>query len=161
MPDGANDLRLIAFRLGSETFVVDIMSVRQIIPYGGSTAVPTAPSFVEGVIVVRNEVVPIVDLRSRLYPDLADSDSRRLVLITHSMAGTIGMKVDAVRRIINVPRQSLLAPPPLVRGIRGDLLIAIIPHGEEVFLLIDLEAVLSAGERVELADSRKRMKAGG
>ena len=154
MPESAKDLRLITFRLGNETFVVDIMAVRQIIPYTGSTAVPTAPSFVEGVVVVRNTVIPVVDLRERLYGEVRSSDSRPLLLITHSTAGTIGLKVDEVRRIVNVSRDSLLPPPSIVRGIRGDLLIALIPSGEEVFLLIDLESVLTVGEKQQLHSAR-------
>ena len=144
------DVRLITFRIGPETFVLDIMAVRQIIPYGGSTSLPTAPSFVEGIIVLRNEVVPIVDLRGRLYPRLEKAE-QPLVLITHSGAGVIGLKVDEVRRIVTVPRDQLLPPPPLVRGIRGELLIAVIPHGEEVLLLIDIEAVLTEDEKRALA----------
>ena len=158
MSDGANGLRLITFRVGPETFVVDIMAVRQIIPYSGSTSVPTAPSFVEGVIIVRSDVIPVVDLRRRLYPDLGASDREPLVLITHSTAGTIGLKVDSVRRIINVSRANLLPPPPLIRGIRGELLIALIPHDEEVYLLIDLESVLTGDERRELAGARLQGK---
>src|SRR2546430_3155757 len=76
MTDGVRDLRLITFRVGPETFVLDIMAVRQIIPYAGSTSVPTAPDFVEGIIVLRNEVIPIIDLRDRLYPQ--DRKSTRL-----------------------------------------------------------------------------------
>ena len=59
MADG-KELRLITFRVGPETFVLDIMAVRQIVPYSGSTSVPTAPSFVEGIVVLRNEVIPII-----------------------------------------------------------------------------------------------------
>src|SRR5438270_8084755 len=147
-----SDLRLITFRVGPETFVLDIMAVRQIIPYGGSTSVPTAPSFVEGIIVLRNEVIPIVDLRRRLYPKLEPSD-HALVLITHSGTGVIGLKVDEVRRIVTVPRDQLLPPPPLVKGIRGELLIAVIPHGDEVLLLIDMEAVLTEDEKRQLAEA--------
>src|ERR1700694_5497635 len=101
MPDGAAELRLISFRVGPETFVLDIMAVRQIIPYSGSTSLPTAPAFVEGIIVLRSEVIPIVDLRKRLYPDLHEN-AEPLVLITHSRAGVIGLKVDEVNRIVTV-----------------------------------------------------------
>jgi purine-binding chemotaxis protein CheW len=147
----SKELRLITFRIGPETFVLDIMAVRQIIPYGGSTSLPTAPSFVEGIIVLRNEVIPIIDLRHRLYPRLAERTEQPLVLITHSGAGVIGLKVDEVRRIVTIERDQLLPPPALVKGIRGEMLIAVIPHGEAVLLLIDMEAVLSADEKKELA----------
>ena len=75
------------------------------------------------------------------------------MLITHSSAGMIGLKVDEVRRIVTVNSDALLPPPPLVRGVRGELLIAVIPHGDEVYLLIDLENVLTRDEKVELRDA--------
>jgi len=144
------DLRLITFRVGPETFVLDIMAVRQIIPYSGSTSVPTAPAFVEGIIVLRNQVIPIVDLRERLYPARTDRAAEPLVLITHSSAGMIGLKVDEVRRIVTVASDALLPPPPLVRGIRGELLIAVVKHGDEIYLVIDIESVLTGNEKEEL-----------
>ncbi len=145
----ATEVRLITFRVGPETFVLDIMAVRQIVPYTGATSVPTAPSFVEGIIVLRNEVIPIIDLRERLYPR-SERIEQPLVLITHTTAGIIGLKVDEVRRIVTLPTEDFLLPPPLVRGIRGELLIGVIQHGEEVYLLIDVEAVLTEPEKVEL-----------
>jgi purine-binding chemotaxis protein CheW len=148
-----SELRLITFRVGPETFVLDIMAVRQIITYGGSTSVPTAPDFVEGIIVLRSEVIPIIDLRDRLYPTMPERAPHPLVLITHTSAGMIGLKVDEVRRIINVASDALLPPPPLVKGIRGELLIAVVPYGDEVYLLIDLENVLTSSEKVELREA--------
>lgn len=153
MTEQRKELRLITFRVGPETFVFDIMVVRQIIPYSGSTTVPTAPAFIEGIIVLRNEVIPIVDLHDRLYPRLAERAARPLVLITHTPAGVIGLKVDEVRRIVNVPSDALLPPPPLVRGIRGELLIAVVPYEEEIYLLIDIENILTSDEARELQDA--------
>ena len=148
----AGSLRLITFRVGPETFVLDIMAVRQIVPYSGSTTVPTAPAFIEGIVVLRNEVIPIIDLRQRLYPRV-EAVQEPLVLITHTSAGVIGLKVDEVRRIVHVAADALVPPQPLVRGIRGELLIAVVPFGEEVYLLIDVENVLSDVEKVELREA--------
>lgn len=148
-----SELRLITFRVGVETFVLDIMAVRQIVPYTGSTTVPTAPSFIEGIVVLRNEVIPIVDLRERLYPQLPERTEQPLVLITHTSAGTIGLKVDEVRRIVTVANDVFLPPPPIIRGIRGELLIGVVPYGEEIYLLIDVENVLSEPEKQELREA--------
>ena len=147
-----DELRLITFRVGPETFVLDIMAVRQIVPYTGSTSIPTAPSFVEGIIVLRNEVIPVIDLRARLYPALPKAE-QPLVLIIHTAAGAIGFKVDEVRRIITLSTDSFLPPPPIIRGIRGELLIAVVPFGEEIYLLIDVENVLTEPEKVELREA--------
>jgi purine-binding chemotaxis protein CheW len=141
------DLRFITFRVGSETFVLDIMAVRQIIPYTGTTAVPTAPAFIEGIIVLGNEVLPIIDLRDRFQIEESQRAKRPLVIITHTSAGPIGLKVDEVKRIVTVSTDALLPAPPLVRGIRGDLLIAILNIDEDVYLLIDVESILSTEEK--------------
>lgn len=156
MPEVAAELRLITFTVGPETFVLDIMAVRQIVPYTGSTALPTAPAFIEGVVILRNEVIPIIDLRTRLYPDLKEPAGEPLVLIAHSSAGIVGLKVDAVRRIVNVGIDALLPPPPIARGIHGDLLIAIVPNDDDVYLLIDVENILSGDEKRELAEAELR-----
>ncbi len=150
MSEGVSELRLITFRVGPETFVLDIMAVRQIVPYTGSTTVPTAPAFIEGIIVLRNEVIPLVDLRDRLFPLGRDRAEVPLVLITHTAAGVIGLKVDEVRRIVTLGSDAFLPPPPIVRGVRGELLVGVIPYGEEIYLLIDVENILTGDEKQEL-----------
>ncbi len=150
----SKDLRLIAFRVGGETFVVDIMAVRQILKDTGTTSVPTAPSFVEGIMILRNEVIPVVDMRERLNVDMSERSPKPLILITDTSAGTIGLKVDEVRRIVNVGRDALLPPPPLVRAIRGELLIAIVHQDDEVYLLVDVDAVLTTDEKLELQSAQ-------
>jgi len=92
-------------------------------------------------------------LRDRLYPHLTERADQPLVLITHTSAGMIGLKVDEVRRIVNVSSEALLPPPPLVRGIRGELLIAVIKQGDEIYLLIDLENLLTSGEKRDLQEA--------
>ncbi|HEV8658254.1 MAG TPA: chemotaxis protein CheW [Thermoanaerobaculia bacterium] len=145
------ELRFITFRVGAETFVLDIMAVRQIIPYTGTTAVPTAPAFVEGIIVLRSEVLPIIDLRDRFEIEQSQRAQRPLIIITHTASGPIGLKVDEVKRIVTASTDALLPPPPLIRGIRGDLLIAILNIDQDVYLLIDVESILSTEEKGALA----------
>jgi purine-binding chemotaxis protein CheW len=153
MADEGSELRLITFRVGPVTFVLDIMAVRQIVPYSGSTSVPNAPPFIEGIIVLRSEVIPIIDLRDRLFPGAGSRSEQPLVLITHTRDGLIGLKVDEVRRIVTLSTSAFLPPPPIVRGVRGELLIGVVPHGEEVYLLIDVENVLTGDEKRELRDA--------
>ncbi|MFZ2493444.1 MAG: chemotaxis protein CheW [Thermoanaerobaculia bacterium] len=156
MAAAASDLRLITFRVGPETFVLDIMAVRQILPYTGSTSIPTAPAFIEGIVVLRNEVIPIIDLRDRLYPQLPARTELPLVLITETREGPVGIKVDEVRRIVTLSTDAFLPPPPIIRGIRGELLIAVVQHKDEVLLLIDVENVLTRDEKEDLKNADLR-----
>ncbi|HEY8184107.1 MAG TPA: chemotaxis protein CheW [Thermoanaerobaculia bacterium] len=146
----ARNLRFIAFRTGPETFLIDIMAVRQIVMAGKSTSVPTAPSFIEGVIVFRNEVIPVVDVHARLYPKREHAADQPLVLLTHTTAGVIGLKVDEVRRIVTLGSEELLPAPAMVRGIRGEFLVAIAQQNEEIFLVLDINSLLTADEQREL-----------
>ncbi|HEY0591725.1 MAG TPA: chemotaxis protein CheW [Thermoanaerobaculia bacterium] len=150
MTDGSREIRLMTFRVGFDSFVLDIMSIRQIIAYEGSTGVPKAPQFIEGIIVLRNEVIPIVDLRARLRPELDPAEKKPLVLILATAAGTIGFKVDEVRRILTVDTASILPAPPLVRGLRGELFIGVVQEKDELHLLLDPETILTAEEKDEL-----------
>lgn len=158
--DGHRQIRLITFRVGAELFVLDIMAVRQIIGYSGSRLVPHAPAFIEGIAVLRNEVIPIIDLRSRFFPDLPPLEGQPFVLVTRTPAGILGLKVDEVLRILNVDTESILPPPEIVRGLEGDLFIGVIPVGNELYLVIDLESILTGKEsrlleQSHLGESRK------
>ena len=144
------ELRFISFRVGPETFLADIMAVRQIVIYGGSTAVPSAPPFIEGIIAIRDEVIPIIDLRRRFFPKAEDAIEQALVLIVDSNAGAIGLKVDEVGRIVTARSDELLPPPDVVRDIRGEMLVAVIPRADDLLLAIDVDAVLSEDEKREL-----------
>jgi purine-binding chemotaxis protein CheW len=146
----SRELRLITVAVGNEKFVFDIMTVRQIIPYSGSTPVPKCPVFIEGIIVLRNEVVPIIDLRQRLFPQLQRSERPQLILICRTDAGTIGFKVDEVLRIVTLNSDTILPPPPLIRGLQGDLFIGVIPQDNDVLLLLDVETLLTQEERASL-----------
>jgi len=146
----SRELRFIGFRIGPETFLIDIMAVRQIVAYGGSTRVPTAPDFVEGVIVFRDTAVPVIDVHARLYPQHETKPMEPMVLLTQTAAGMIGLKVDDVRRIVTLDSDELLPAPATIRGIRGDFLVAITPHDNEVFLVLDVDSLLNPDEARKL-----------
>ena len=146
-----SELRFIGFHAGPETFLVDIMAVRQIVSYSGSTRVPTAPEFIEGVIVVREQAIPVIDVHSRLFPGHAPASREPLVLLTQTAAGMIGLKVQDVRRVVTVNSEELLPAPATIRGIRGDFLVAIAPHDNEVLLVLDVDGLLTPDEQRQLA----------
>lgn len=145
--------RLIGFRVGTELYALDLMSVRQVAGYTGSTPVATAPAFIEGIIVLRNEVLPVIDLRARLYPELPPAD-RSLLLITETAGHAVALKVDEILRVLTIEVDSLLAAPEVVRqSERGSVLMGIAPYRDEVAMLLDVDALLTREERKLLAES--------
>ena len=143
-------IKLITFRVGPETFAADIMAVRQIVMYEGTTAVPSAPSFVEGVIVFRGSVVPVIDLRARFFPD-AEPVQQPLVMITSAKSGLVGLKVDEVRTVATITTDALMPAPPIVSGVKDDYLVAVVQHRDELLLVLDVDGVLTDEEQRSLA----------
>ena len=81
------------------------------------------------------------------------------MLLTHTAAGTIGLKVDDVRRIVTLRSDELLPAPSMVRGIRGDSLVAIAPYGDELFLALDVDSLLTSDEQRQIREADLRPEA--
>ncbi len=143
--------RFILFRVGDESFLLDIMGVRQILRFEGAMPVPRGPSFLEGLITFRGSPIPLVDLASRLFPgSVRPAEARPVVMVVTTDTGEVGLKVDEIRRILGVELDSIQPPPDLVRGMAGRLFFGVVESGEGLYLLIDLQSILSAEEKQEL-----------
>jgi len=150
-PRESRSVRLVSFRIGGDHFAIDIMAVRQIVPWSQPTGVPTAPDFIEGILLLRGEVIPIVDLRKRLGRPAAPIDQTASVIIVATGRGVVGLRADEVRRIVDAETAAFLPAPALVQSVRGELLVGVLPWREELLLLLDVEAVLSPDEQQVLS----------
>jgi purine-binding chemotaxis protein CheW len=109
-------VQLCTFRVGGEDYAIDIMRVREIIPPMPVTAVPHAPAFVEGVVRLRGEVIPILDVRRRLGAPVKDSTRKTKYLIVNVAGRRVGLVVDEVTEVLRLPRSEIRPAPPLVAG---------------------------------------------
>ncbi len=115
--------QLCTFRVGGEDYAIDIMRVREIIPPLPVTPVPRAPPFVEGVIRLRGDVIPVLDVRRRLGLPLTPPTRKTKVLIVKVAGRRLGLVVDEVTEVVRIPRPEIRPAPALVEG-----------HGSRFFL---------------------------
>lgn len=115
--------QLCTFRVGGEDYAIDIMRVREIIPPLPVTPVPRAPPFVEGVIRLRGDVIPVLDVRRRLGLDVQPPNRKTKVLIVKVAGRRLGLVVDEVTEVVRIPRAEIRPAPALVDG-----------HGSRFFL---------------------------
>jgi purine-binding chemotaxis protein CheW len=112
-PGGAGLVELLAFRVGSEEYVVDVRRVREVVAPLPVRRMPRIPAFLEGVADLRGEVIPIVDARRR-FGLVAGTPTRKTKLVVVQVAGMpVGLVVDAVHEVLRIPRDAIRAAPPL------------------------------------------------
>jgi purine-binding chemotaxis protein CheW len=104
-------VELCAFAVGDEEYVIDIRRIREIVQPLPVMTVPRAPEWMDGVVNLRGEVVPMVDVRRRLGLAPAARTRRTKLLIVHVAGRLVALLVDAVSEVIRIPR-SRIGPPP-------------------------------------------------
>lgn len=106
-------VQLCTFRIGGEDYALDIMRVREIIRPLPITPVPRAPAFVEGVVRIRGEVIPVLDVRKRLGVEARPPTGKTRFLLVHVAGHRIGLVVDEVCEVVRLPRSEIRPAPVL------------------------------------------------
>jgi len=109
------DLQILTFFVNGDEYAVDILSVQEIRSWAAPMPIPHAPSFVKGVINIRGEIVPIVDLRSRLgFPEGVPDTTTVIVVMRDksTVPRVLGVVVDAMSDVLNV-LNDMIKPTPV------------------------------------------------
>jgi purine-binding chemotaxis protein CheW len=137
---------LCAFRVADEEYAIDLRRIREILPAPALTRVPHAPPGIDGVMELRGEVVPVVDVRSRLgLPP--GGEARCKVLVVNVAGRVLALRVDAVLEVLRLPRSALGPPPPLLA-----------PDGARLFLGVCGTREARPGARAAPAAAASRLR---
>ncbi len=154
----SNDLPLVVFRLGAEAYGLKLHEVREIIMVGMITPVPRAPSFIDGVLNLRGEVMPVIDLRDRfgLPRQVATNLSR--ILITPIGGVFTGLVVDAVDEVKTVDQRKLEDPPRVASAGANAYIQKVARTDAGVVFILDLQQLLTdvEGRQLETFQGKKR-----
>lgn len=144
--------QIVVFDLANESYGIDINAVSEIIRMQDITKVPRTAEFVEGVINLRGKVIPVVDMRKRF--GLADveqtKDSRIVVVDINGL--NIGMVVDAVNEVMRISESSVEPPSSVIITEESDYLRGIAKLEDKMIILLDLDRVLTEGEKSTLKE---------
>jgi len=154
-------LELVVFRLGPENYALRLHEVREIVMVSQITPVPRAPVFVDGVLNLRGEVMPVVDLRTRFGLERVEATSISRILIT-SIAGVFtGLVVDAVDEVRPV-ELSRFGPPPSVTTVGANRYIEKVARLDtSMIFLLELQQLLTETETSQLQNLQGRRAAAG
>jgi purine-binding chemotaxis protein CheW len=147
------EVQLVTFKLGEIEFALPIEDVQEINRVESITNVPRAPYFVEGVMNLRGNVIPIIDLRKRFGMEFRPYDEITKVIIVKFEGKLIGFVVDTVCEVLRTTRESLESPPEIIAGnidTRFVKAICKLEDKKKIILVIDVLNVLTGEEKEEL-----------
>lgn len=134
--------QLVTFTLGSEEFGVNIMLVQEIIRIPPITRVPKAPSYVEGVINLRGNVIPVVSLRNRFGMDRVEETDLSRIIVLQVQAKVFGIRVDGVTEVLRLDSEAIEPPPPVALGMDSQFIRGVGKIGERLLILLELEHIM-------------------
>jgi purine-binding chemotaxis protein CheW len=145
--DGAAGAReYLTFRLDKEEYGIDILKVQEIRGYEAPTRVANAPNFIKGVVNLRGTIVPIVDMRLKFNCAQADYDSFTVVIILNLRSRIVGIVVDSVSDVMELPPESLKAAPDVDSVIDSGSVVGLGSLGDRMLILLDIERLMSGSD---------------
>lgn len=152
MTTTADTLQIVVFALQSNEFGIDIAQVREIDRLVPITRVPRVPAHVEGIINLRGQLVPIVDLRTRLGMPHAAPTKLSRIIVAEIGPRSIGMIVDEVREVVRIPVDQIAKSEGVLEGLANEFIGALGKVDERLIILLDVEKVLGPEAPTVLAD---------
>ncbi|HEV7179627.1 MAG TPA: chemotaxis protein CheW [Candidatus Baltobacteraceae bacterium] len=143
-------IQVVSFRLGNEEYGVDIAQVQEIIRMVDITHVPRAPHFMEGVINLRGQLIPIIDLRTRFGMDRADHTKNTRIIVTEIVTKRVGIIVDGVSEVLNIPIENVEEAPEMIAGVGTEYISGVGKVNERLIILLELQKVITTSEKQEL-----------
>ena len=139
------ELQFVSYRIGAQQFAIEIHRLTEVLSYSPITPLPGAPLFVEGMIDLRGELIPVIDLRKRMGLKEIRNQMQTRILITRIQQQKIGLIVDLADQVYTVPVENIKAPPE-----GSEFILAVAKQDQELLVILDLERLLSEQERVRL-----------
>jgi purine-binding chemotaxis protein CheW len=139
----------ILFELSDTTYGVRSRFVQQIEMIEDVASVPNAHPAVEGVVLVRGQVIPALNLRTRFGFEKIERDLRSRLVVINTEKRVVGLIVDTAREFLKISPESIEPPPEALSGLSGHYLEGIATIGERMILILNLDAVLDLEYEVE------------
>jgi purine-binding chemotaxis protein CheW len=136
----ADCIKVVEFALGSEIYGIELEYLNEIYPLKDLTPLPCAPSFVVGIINVRSEILPVIDLKKIFDLPPTESSDLQKVIVVHAAGMILGILADAIVGVQSLPRVAIQPSLPTITGINAEYLRGITP---QQLIVLNLEKILS------------------
>ena len=150
--------QLISFVVGEEEYGLDILRVKEVIRIREITRLPKAPGFVKGIINLRGDVIPIIDLRDKFGLEHQEYTTTTRVIVVDVDDKLVGMVVDAASQVVRIPAGQIDPPPPIAGGLSTEYIRGVGKLDDRLVILLNINRILTQEEKVELRKMEKSIK---
>jgi purine-binding chemotaxis protein CheW len=142
----AEEIQLVVFSLGREEFAVEVTQVREIMRMEEITRMPKSPSFVEGIINLRGQIIAVIDLARRLNLQPGEQTGETRIIVVEAEELKVGMIVDSVSEVLRVSAEAVEVTPTMAADMSLAYLQGVVKQDNRLIILLDLSKVLSVDE---------------
>jgi purine-binding chemotaxis protein CheW len=140
----------LTFKLGDEVFATDVAKVREVLDFTNITKIPRTPDFMSGVINLRGNVVPVVDLRLCFEMSKTEKTVNTCIVVVEMLvdgeSNVIGALADSVEEVIDLEPDQIQPPPRIGTKIRTDFIKGMGKRDAQLIMILDIDRVFSVEE---------------
>ena len=144
--------KYLTFHLAGEDYAIAVKYVVEIVGLQRITEVPDTMTFVKGVINLRGKIIPVIDVRLRFRLDSRAYDERTCIIIVDIGEATVGLIVDKVSEVMDIPENQVSPPPKTTKGSRNRYIQGFGLINEQVKLILDIDKLLTDTETESLQE---------
>jgi purine-binding chemotaxis protein CheW len=137
-----NVIQLVSFILEDVEYGIDILSVHEIMRIPEITRLPNTPSFIVGVINLRGNIIPVVDVRLRFGMSHADVTELTRIIVIETNDKLVGLMVDNVYQVVRLPQNSIDPPSEMIEGVSEDYIMGIGRLKNRLIVILNLKKIL-------------------
>lgn len=136
----------VSFYLRDELYAINALSVQEIIELANITKVPHLPHFMKGVINLRGTIIPVVDLKDKFEMGTGEYQKHTCIIVTEFAGGVMGLIVDSVSDVLQIPEEALSATPSFGAKINTEFIRGMGKVGNNLVMVLEVDRVLSDSE---------------
>lgn len=152
--------KYLTFAMGKEEYGLEILKVREIIGYMNITPVPRVPNYIKGVINLRGQVIPVIDLRTKLDMEECEITDQTCIIVVEAQQTqsqfTAGIIVDHVQEVLDIEAESIDETLSFGSSVNLNMILGMAKIGNSVKIILDIDRVLADAEMSEAISDIKQ-----
>lgn len=138
--------RFLVFSIGKESYGIEIQYVTEIIGLQSITEIPEFPPYIKGIINLRGQIIPVMDVRLRFKKESSEYNDRTCVIVVEIQSMSMGLIVDRVSEVLTIPEGDIVEPPKINKEFQNQYIKNIGKVKQDIKLLLDCEKLVTEEE---------------